>query len=68
MGDGINGQATFFRQDGHWHILLVAPTWVLKDLECDLQTKGQVLTVGNYANGSILFVGASWDHRHPKES
>lgn len=37
MQGEIEGQATFYRQDGKWHIVLKAPDWVLRDLAQSLE-------------------------------
>ncbi len=63
LDDWISGNAEYFRQDGHWCIHLHAPEWLIRDIRNDLESKGNIFTVGNYAGRSMLIVAASWDKR-----
>lgn len=66
IGERVHGTAEFYRENGHWHILLRAPSWVLSDIEMDLRGKGNVITQANRGSDSMLLVAASWQVRHPE--
>lgn len=68
IGEPVGGTVEFYRDGGHWCILLLAPNWLLKDLASDMNAKGGVITQGNRGGGSMLLIAASWDARRVPEN